>query len=150
MFEEIRNILISGTKPMRIPNALHANATTWYIRAVWQRIGGVYRTNKQAEVASTLGISLSTLKRYMTIEGSCPYPVQFGLESMAGMNETGQVYKIEDSKLCLEMLPFAYTPSTPITTCIALTVAELQALENLARSHGYNLGRVSLMPSLPA
>jgi len=69
---------------------------------------------------------------------------------MAGMNETGLVYQIEDSKLCPEMLPFANTPSTPITTRIALTVVELQALDDLAQSHGYNLGRVSLMPSLPA
>jgi len=149
MFEEIRNILAWENKPMRIPNAQEANANTWYIRAVWQRIGGVWRTNKQADVANILGISLSTLKRYMTTEGSCPYPVQFGLESLAGMNEAGQVYRIEDSKLCYDMLPFGASLSSPIATHIALTNDELQALGVLAQSHGYDIGKISLMPSLP-
>ncbi len=147
MFEEVRNILIWGNKPMRIPNSQEANANTWYIRAVWQRIGGVWRTNKQADVANILGISLSTLKRYMTTEGSCPYPVQFGLESLAGMNEAGQVYRIEGSGLCNDMLPFGASLSSRDITHIVLTNAELQALSAVAQSNGYDLGKISLMPS---
>lgn len=146
MFEEIRGVLVWGNKPMRIPDAQNANRSTWYIRAVWQRIGGVWKTNKQADVANTLGISLSTLKRYMTTESSCPYPVQFGLESLAGMSETGRVYRIEGA-LCNDMLPFAGSGSSPTVTHIALTNAELEMLTVLAKNNGLDLGSVSLMPT---
>ncbi len=65
------------------------------------------------------------------------------------MNEAGQVYRIEGSKLCHDMMPFGASFSSPVATQIVLTNAELQALDNLAQSNGYDLGKISLLPSLP-
>jgi len=129
---------------MRIPDVSQWSPGTRYIKAVWQRVGGVWRTKKQSEVASALGISLSTLKRYMTQEGTCPYLVQFGLESLAGMSETGLVYEIKETGsrragFCTELLPFAAGGSGPTLSYIALTSAEQEKLSRLAADAGIDI-----------
>lgn len=126
---------------MRLPDASESNPCTWYVRAVWQRVGGVWYTNKQAEVASSMGISLATLKRYLSKEGTCPYPIQFALESLAGMSKAGNVYTVEGNpKFCAELLPFAGGGSGSTYVYIALTSEELSALEDLATSFGFMFG----------
>lgn len=145
MYNNIRPILAWEGKPMRIPAVSEWNPDTWYIRAVWQRVGGVWRTSKQAEVAANLGISLATLKRYMTTDGACPYAIQFALESMAGMSKAGQVYELSGSvPFCMELMPFSATRSSGNKVNIALTQTELEALLALAAAEGIE---VSVSPS---
>jgi predicted DNA-binding protein (UPF0251 family) len=145
MYDKIRAILAWEGKPMRVPNVSEWSPNTWYIRAVWQRVGGVWRTNKQAEVAANLGISLATLKRYMTTEGACPYAIQFALESMAGMGKAGQVYTLASSvPFCTELMPFSATRSSSNAVNIALTQTELEALQRLAAAEGFEF---SVSPS---
>lgn len=140
MYEKIRAIFAWEGKPMRVPNVSEWSPNTWYIRAVWHRVGGVWRTNKQAEVAANLGISLATLKRYMTTEGACPYAIQFALESMAGMSKVGQVYTLAGSvPFCTELMPFSATRSSSNKVNIALTQTELKALLSLAADEGFEI-----------
>ena len=129
---------------MRIPDVSQWNPGTRYIKALWQRVGGVWRTNKQAEVANALGISLSTLKRYMTQEGTCPYLVQFGLESLAGMSEAGLVYEIKGGSASFhaELLPFAAGGSGSVHAYIVLTSTEQEKLSRMAFDAGLDISVV--------
>lgn len=146
MYDDIRKILAWEGKPMGVPDASQWNPDTQYIRAIWQRVGGVWRTNKQAEVANNLGISLATLKRYMSKEGSCPYLAQFALESLAGMNKAGVMYRIEGSDiLCRELFPFAAGGSGCQHAYIVLTTDEMEELYRLAVDRSLKITAVELI-----
>jgi len=117
---------------MRTPDVARINQNTMYIRAIWQRIGGLLKTGDQESVAKQLGFSLSSLKRYMSQENSCPYVVQFALESLAGMPDTGTIYKITgDSRMCGVLMPFGATMSSSVSTYLAMAHSEPQKLLQL-------------------
>jgi len=140
---DIRLILSPNDKPMRIPNSAEACSLNIYIRAVWQRIGGLVAGGNQGQVAKTVGISLSTLKRYLYGEVACPYLAQFGLESLAGMAQQGNIFMVEGShEINTALTPYSATESTTNTVYIVLTYPERQKLKQLAESRGLSISVV--------
>lgn len=142
MLEKIRTLLSWGHKPMGLPDIQKQRISSRYIRAVWQRVGGVWQTGEQSKVATVLGLSLSTLKRYMSTDGACPYSVQFSLEHLAGMNDAGRLYKI-DSEIGQFLQPFAASGSMQMgdawITYIVLTQSELDQLSKLAEQENIKM-----------
>lgn len=139
-YEQIRDFLSAQGKLMRSPNGSEINSDSLYIRAIWQRIGGLLKTGDQESVANILGFSLSSLKRYMTKEGSCPYVVQFALESLAGIPDSGTIYKISgDNRVCQVLLPFAATLSSGTQTYLAMGNSEPSKLLRLVENTDINI-----------
>lgn len=118
-----------------------------YLRCVWFRIGALSFINSQSEAAAKIGVALSTLNRYFTSPSansrtSCPYPVQFAMECLAGMEKTGQVYQVEATGPLASIKEFERfggagttivhghnSTHASITVYIALTLEEEQTIK---------------------
>ena len=59
------------------PNAETHNPDPEYLTQVAKRTGLT-----QARISELVGVPVRTLNRYLNTPGSCPYPVQFALESL--------------------------------------------------------------------
>lgn len=138
--QDVRLIFSWENKPLGIPNAQSYCPDTLYIRALWMRIGGVLGGVKQEDVANYLGTSLATLKRYMLNEGSCPYSIQFSLESLAGMTGAGKLYPIRSNEIvCQALLPYAASRSTNFLSRVVLTDNETVQMAEVVSRYGYSL-----------
>ena len=93
--EQIKSVIFKNQDNK--PDSESHNPRPNYIRGLITRA----RLNNKLtldELANKCGLSKATLNRYVSYKGnaiSCPYPTQYLLEQMAGINSKGKLYNVE-------------------------------------------------------